>query len=50
MHRIEQPSGAKAGIVECGSDPVASLVSMFVEMVQKGRIAGGSARPCARSS
>lgn len=41
MHKHDQPDGCGADIVDCGSDPVGSLVAMFVGMVQKGRIAAG---------
>lgn len=41
MIRSLQSEGGPASAVDCAKDPIGSLVRMFVEMVQKGRIERG---------
>ena len=41
MHQLNQAKDSAANDVDCGSDPVESLISMFVGMIQKGRIEAG---------
>jgi hypothetical protein len=48
---VEQLKGMGTGEkVDCAADPIASLVEMFVGMVQGKRIPPASVRPCGRSS
>jgi hypothetical protein len=41
IHLQDGPTPSADGVVDCTADPVASLVQMFVGMVQAGRIAAG---------
>ena len=41
MHQLDQANCSQSENLNCGTDPIGSLVSMFVDMVQKQRISEG---------